>query len=276
MELSLGSAVNVGDGRQHGLGGADLGCATLGTVDQPDTAASIATRAGERFARLRSLGLDAVGSGTLDAQVARGDGRPPDGWCVSTVGRVVRQDTRLADRIEMLQRRIAAVGPCFSYHRESLHVSLLGLTQREPIDRFGPDRSARLGEAVHAVLASLGPVEFSLGGLNLLGTQWFIEVVPVDRSWAEARLALARAMLELGETPMSHPDPEPVHLNVARATGPIGDVVAACTLLDPAAAEAPLGPLVVRHVDVVVTDFVVSPERTTTVTSIELGSGRGR
>lgn len=59
-----------------------------------------------------------------------------------------------------------------------------------------------------------------LGGLNVIGTQLFIEVLTDEEAWRSVRERLATELVSIGENPMVHADPEPVHLNIGRILGP--------------------------------------------------------
>jgi hypothetical protein len=85
----------------------------------------IAQRAAARFAELRHL---ALASTTFDAgQVAA-----PAGWCISAVARIGQNDPAMLLRLAEVQHALAPVAELYAYAAESLHISLLGCTQREP------------------------------------------------------------------------------------------------------------------------------------------------
>jgi hypothetical protein len=218
---------------------------------------STRARATARFADLRRAALADIAS--LDTSAPA-----PQGWCISTIARLEANAPELLGAIERIGDRLA--GGVYRYPRPSLHVSLLGCTQREP-ER--PDPSAARTRAIVAtareVLARHGePVTIEIGRLNATGVQLFLEVLTDSPAWARMRGALADAMEALGEAPIRYADAEPMHLNVAR----VADAGAlAAALGEPATVGA--GRL--TTIDVVITDFVVSPATLTVLDTIELG-----
>ena len=232
---------------------------------------TIAERAHDRFGRLRADARRAVASGALAAQLAGGD-EVPAGWCVSTIARVVVNDPDAVPALARAQDAVADAGECTRYAAGSLHVSLLGCTPREPSPAFAPERVAAIVGAVAAVVAGRPPTPVELGAVNLLGNQWFVEVVPQDDSWSDLRRALVAPLEALGERPIAYPDTEPMHLNIARQL----------TLASPAAAErllaAPPGPprpLALTTIEVVTTDFTVTPSTLRTHATVHLGGPGG-
>jgi hypothetical protein len=216
---------------------------------------TIAERAHARFGKLRAEARRAVASGALADRLAGGD-EVPAGWCVSTIARVVVNDPDAVPALARAQDAVAATGACTRYAAGSLHVSLLGCTPRQPSPAFAPERVAAIVDAVTAVVAGRRPAPVELGAVNLLGNQWFVEVVPQDDSWSALRRALVAPLEALGERPIAYPDTEPMHLNVARQL----------TLASPATAErllaAPPGPphgVALATIEVVTTDFTVTP-----------------
>jgi hypothetical protein len=211
--------------------------------------ADIGARAAARFAELRRLARAAT---TFDAaQVA-----PPGGWCISAVARIGQNAPALLPRLAEVQRALAPVADLYVYGPESLHVSLLGCTQREAAPPTGqPSRIAEIREVLAHVTAEAHPVSVRLGGVNLIGPQLFVEVLPDDLEWSRLRRELASALARIGEDPLAYPDPEPMHLNVARLrTAPDPDRLRQALL------GCDLGQAVLLHrLELVLTDFVLSP-----------------
>ena len=232
---------------------------------------TIAARAHARFGRLRDEARRAVASGALAAQLAGGD-EVPAGWCVSTIARLVVNDPAAVPGLARAQDAIAGTGACTRYPARSLHVSLLGCTPREPDPAFAPERVAAIVGAVAEVVAGRPATPVELGALNLLGNQWFVEVVPRDETWSDLRRALVAPLEALGDRPIAYPDTEPMHLNVARQR----------TLASPGAAERLLAsppaqprPLALTTIEVVTTDFTVTPSTLRTHATLRLGPPPG-
>ena len=228
----------------------------------------VALRARERFDRLRGEALAALADGTTARRLAEGGAAVPGGWCVSTIARLAVNDPDALPALAGLQAGLAAAGPAHPYPAGSLHVSLLGATQREASAEFATERLDGVVEAVHKTAAGVAPTAVHLGRLNLLGNQWFVEVTPADETWSALRRALVAPFEALGEQPIAYPDTEPMHLNVARLER-LADPDRAAALL-----EAPPDldrPVVLRAIEVVVTDFLVSPDTLRVLDTVRLG-----
>jgi hypothetical protein len=87
------------------------------------------------------------------------------------------------------------------------------------------------------------------------GPQLFVEVLPDDLEWSRLRRELASALVRIGEDPLAYPDPEPMHLNVARLrTAPDPDRLRQALL------GCDLSQAVLLHrLELVLTDFVLTP-----------------
>ena len=238
----------------------------------------IAGRAEERFARLRAEARTAAADGTTARRVGRlgqpaggpagGAGAVPSGWCVSTIARLAVNDPGALPEVAGAQAALRVAGPATLYPAESLHASMLGATQREPSADFALGRLRAIVAAVRETAAGVPAAAVHLGRLNLLGAQWFVEATPADETWAALRGALVAPFEGLGEVPIAYPDTEPIHLNVARLD----------RLDDPAAADALLAAppdldrwVTLRRIEVVVTDFLVTPATLRVLDTITLG-----
>lgn len=217
-------------------------------------------RATARFAALRRRALDDLSAGRLTPVPHP----PPVGWCVSTVVRLVNDAPGVVAAVRHLQRRLDGTGSWAHYGPESLHVSLLGCTQREVARQEDQlDRLAAIRAAVAGAVAEAAPVAVSVERLGLVGPQAFVEVVPVDEQWAVLRGRVADALADVGESPMTHPDPEPIHLNVSRLAGAY-DAAALRTLLTDRTASVDAS-VHLATIELVVTDFALTPGNTTVV-----------
>jgi hypothetical protein len=221
-------------------------------------------RALERFAGLRRR----AGAGPPPVTAV------PAGDCVSTIARLAANDRAAAHAVLDVQKRLSSrFADLYLYPEESLHVTLLGLTPR----RERPDRPAAqltaLVDLAREACAPLGPVEAQLGGLNLIGDQWFVEVLTDDPAWSATRARLADLVLAAGGEPITYPDTEPMHVNVARVTAGTDAAAVADALHDPdLTADHDLR---LHTVEVVVTDFVVDPGTLRVLDTIELGREPG-
>lgn len=228
---------------------------------------SIAARAAARFDGVRAASLERVADGRLVAEIAAGHFDVPGGWCLSTIARLTTNAPELLEPVRSLQMQLMAASECYRYPLESLHISLLGLTPRTERERLDRVRQSRAIEITRATLADLEPCTMQITGLNLLGNQWFLEIVPSDERWANARQRLGKAALAAGESPMIHPDAEPIHLNIARITGAVVADRIGEFLTEPGFTAT----WAVSAVELFLTDFVVDPAVAVAIDRIELG-----
>ncbi len=193
---------------------------------------------------------------------------------MSTVVRLVNDAPSSLGALRAVQDRLDRSGEWEHYPVPSMHVSLLGCTLREH-DRQADqvDRLARIAGVVRARLSEVRAVSVTLGRLNLMGPQAFVDVVPTDGRWADARLDLADGLREIGETPMSHPDAEPIHLNISRLAGRYEATELVDALTDESVSVA--ATIELATVELVVTDFGLTPALTTFVETFSLVSGAG-
>jgi hypothetical protein len=115
-------------------------------------------------------------------------------------------------------------------------------------------------------------MSLELGGLNLVGNQFFVEVFTEEPTWKEFRERLAAELVGIGEQPLTHADPEPIHLNVARIRrldNP--DEVRRLLTQERPAANAVLE---ISHLELVITDFVVAPEKLQVLDTKALSASR--
>ena len=169
------------------------------------------------------------------------------GWCVSTIARV----PEVADDVRALRL------DGYVYPAGSLHISLMGCTPREQVPPT-LERARAIARAVRPAIERFEAVPVEIGRLNVLGAQAFLEVVTDSPDWAAMRIAVADAAEALGEQPIRYADAEPMHLNVAR--------VDTLPDLDQGIDRR----LELSRIEVVITDFVVSPETLTVVDLIRI------
>ncbi|MDP8922771.1 MAG: 2'-5' RNA ligase family protein, partial [Chloroflexota bacterium] len=196
----------------------------------------------------------------------------PVDYCVSTIARLAAQPGGPLAAVQQVQAALAAACPGqFLYPAGSLHVSLLGCTPRVPSpDAFGAEKIRRIHDLCARVLARRGPVTLALRGVGVQGCQVFVQAIPGDDAWARLRQALEDALVAAGEAPIAYPDKRPIHLNVLRMTDASPATLDRMLAAVEALLDAPLGELTVAWVELVVTDFVVSPRHVRTLATFEL------
>jgi hypothetical protein len=223
---------------------------------------SIAKRASERFAALRAHALGRV---EFDERAAD----PPDGWCISTIARLNANAPEMVPTIQRIQRALSPIADMYRYPAGSLHMSLLGCTQREARPQTeDAGRIASIRDVVKAVVPPFRSVRMRLGRVNLLGTQLFVEVVTDQDDWSRMRQELNERLLRIGESPIAYADTEPIHLNVCRIISSPDSRLLSKALTNvglDARAE-----VLVSTIELVLTDFVVSPERIKVIDTFSL------
>jgi hypothetical protein len=226
-------------------------------------------RAMDRFARIRAESLGRLRPDASPNPTVHFTDAVPAGLCVSTVARLATNAPHLLPLIGEMQSGIALAGPAWHYQPESIHLSLLGMTQRQVGD-FDEVSLRWLRDIVTKIFAETEPIQFDLHQLNLQNNQWFIEAIAGSTVWARLRTQLGDAVRAEGGDPMTHPDSEPTHINIARMNGD-ADAHACAELLT---ASQQLQFLTVSHVDVVITDFTLTPSATQFIDTIHLGEIR--
>jgi hypothetical protein len=100
----------------------------------------------------------------------------------------------------------------------------------------------------------------TLRGINIVGSQVFIQVFPKNHRWAELRQKLEDALLHIGEEPISYPNKTPIHMNFMRVIDngqeQLLGILQAIDDLDLRNIE--IGEFPVSAIELLVTDFMVS------------------
>jgi len=221
-------------------------------------------KAGNRFARIWAEEKIKWANGDVSVTKMKDGATVPVDYCLSTIARLKEQKGSPIDRIEAAMGLLGEVaGQQFFYPRESLHVSLLGCTQRAA-DRhsFGTAQIGRIDEAITATIRPYSPARIALQGLNVAGSQVFIQCFPFDDTWAQLRGDIENALLLLGEKPIAYEDKSPIHLNIMRVTnGDKENLSRALTCIEKLRNED-FGVVELSCIDFLVTDFVVSSANT--------------
>jgi 2'-5' RNA ligase len=211
-------------------------------------------------------------AGSVSAANMKDGTTDPVDYCLSTVALVQRQDRDRSEFVRIVKSRLQAVDRAqFYYLPESTHITLLGCTQRFPTrEAILPEVVRNATEACREVLHNRASVKMTLQGVGIIGNQIFIQVFPHDRRWAELRAALESALVARGLAPMSHPNKAPIHMNVGRVTDATPERLA--RLLDAIESMRSIGPneFEVSTIDLLMTDFVISPEHTQQIARFDL------
>ena len=205
------------------------------------------------------------------ARMENGTTVPLD-YCISTVARAAQQQIAPAAPLKALIGRFRdALPDQFFYPELSLHISLLGCTQRHP-DKltFTPERIAAIEAVCRDVLRDREPVPLTLKGAGLVGNQAFIQVYPQTRRWEHLRAALEAAIVALGESPLSHANKAPIHMNFLRLVDNKPETLAAVLALLREMRSQPIGEFHVDTVELFLTDFVIAPAYATKLAAFPL------
>jgi hypothetical protein len=189
---------------------------------------------------------------------------------LTTIARVAAQRQHVPD-LAALARRLAAAAPeQYVYGTDQHHITLTGFVPRfaDP-ETLEPARIERLRAAATKVLAGAAQVSFDLVGLGVLAAQVFVQVVPRTRAWQELRERMFDAV---GERAQRFPSAAPIHMNALRVTDARSDALAQLRALVEELHQAHFGTFTVDAVDLVVTDFVMTPRHTRQLARIPLNA----
>lgn len=205
------------------------------------------------------------------ARMRNGTTDPVD-YCLSTVALVERQPGDAAYAVRLIRQELmeAAKGQFF-YLPESTHITLLGCTQRAATPAaFSVAHIQRITAICQQELYRVAPVEMTLKGVGVIGNQVFVQVFPYDRQWAMLRQQLVDALVAEGEQPLTHANKAPIHLNLMRITDARPDALRHIIEVIRPLRDRAISTFTVTTVDLLLTDFVVSPSHTTFVASYAL------
>jgi 2'-5' RNA ligase len=208
----------------------------------------------------------------MPARMQHGATVPVD-YCVSSVAFLEAQNAGAQADVARARHELQRIAPeQFFYLPESTHITLLGCTQRHPApDAFSTAQLDRIAVLCADALRGQPPVMMHLKGLGALGNQVFVQVYPLDRRWEALRTRLGDLLVGAGEAPMLHPNKAPIHMNLMRITdaspGALTRVIEAVGRWR----DVDLGSVEVAVVDLVITDFVISPPHTRHCQTYRLG-----
>jgi hypothetical protein len=197
----------------------------------------------------------------------------PVDYCVTTVARLGDQPAAPMVAILGLQEQLRTASPeQFYYPAPSIHVSLLGCTQRRSDPGvFAVGRIQAIGRVCEQVITGRGPVRLALRGIGITGNQVFVQVLPRDRAWEALRRGLEDALLAIGEEPISYPNKGPIHMNIARVIRADSASISALLARVDDLHDVDAGEVTITTVSFLLTDFLLSPRHTWELGSFRLG-----
>lgn len=204
--------------------------------------------------------------------VVNGDIYPVD-YCISTIARLIHQPHGgeiVSDIRSKLSPLFEAADEQFIYPDESLHVSLLGCTQREKSSVFDCDRIKRIKDIVIEEIRKKEPAEILLKGVGVVGNQIFIQGIPLNKNWEDLRTSLDNRLTDEGETPISYEDKSPIHINLIRITNSDIRLLRFLHEMISRLRDIELGVIKLQTIEYVITDFCVSKKNVIWLDKIEL------
>lgn len=227
-----------------------------------------------RFGKLwKSEGGKLLRGEVTAAQMKDGATDPVD-FCISTIARLTLQPSgkELIDEVrQTLSQLFEAASTQFIYPDDSLHISLVGCTQREALSEiFKDEQIQRIGDICKSAIEENKAVDIVLKGIGIIGNQVFIQGIPLTRDWEETRASVTSKLEQAGETPISYPDKSPIHINIIRITDTSSEKLELLHHLISQLREVDLGIVRLVTVELVITDFTVSKNNFTSLKEISL------
>ncbi len=230
------------------------------------------SQAVKRFERLWEIeGGKLLNAGIVPSVMENGEICPID-YCISTIARLIQQPqggglvcgirSALSDLFE-------AADTQFIYPDESLHVSLLGCTQRQKTNEFDCERINKIKDVCVQEIKKAEPAEILLKGVGIVGNQIFIQGIPLNRNWETLRMSLEKGLVNVGEKPISYEDKSPIHMNLIRIVNADPARMAALHRVMSQLRDIELGTVRLPAIEYVITDFCVSKKNVVWIDRIE-------
>lgn len=196
----------------------------------------------------------------------------PVDYCLTTISIIYKQNENILPKINELLFKLTEVAPNqFRYPLNSLHITMLGCTQRQQ-DKlfFSKERVNKIQDICNSVLSGSGPVLFDVKGVGILGNQIYLQVYPRNNKWKEKREVLEAKLLESNETPICFANKVPIHINIMRITDPDKNQIVPLLKEICALHNKYIGSFEVINIDFLITDFVLSERNAIFLSSINL------
>lgn len=232
-------------------------------------------QAAKRFEKLWEIeGGKLINADITPSPMENGVIAPVD-YCISTIARLIQQSDGAAvigGIRKSVSNLLEAAEIQYIYPDESLHVSLLGCTQREEkAEVFDRDRINKIRDICIQEINKKEPAEIVLRGLGIVGNQIFIQGFPLNRNWEELRTSMADALVNNGEKPITYEDKSPIHINLIRIVNSDRDLLVSLHKVLSQLRDVELGRIKLKTIDFVITDFGVSKQNVVWLDQIECG-----
>ena len=217
--------------------------------------------AGRRFTKIWKQEQENWQSGNVVATNMKNGSIVPIDYCLSTIARVQEQSQVPTKQIEIVRNKLEQfASQQFIYPWKSIHISLQGCTERLPSQQdFTDETILKVEQACTEILTGISSVDILLRGVNILGSQVFIQGFPYDDKWAELRQQLETAMIRIGEKPIIYTDKKPIHMNIMRITDNSQEQLDQILAIVEELRDVEIGKFQVSTIEFLMTDFVVSP-----------------
>lgn len=222
-------------------------------------------KAVKRFDKLwEAEGNKLLSADVVPSIVINGEIHPID-YCISTIARLMQQPSG-NEIVRAIRKSLSGLFELadtqFIYPDESLHVSLLGCTQREvSADVFDHEHINKIKDICVNEIEKQKPAQILLKGVGIIGNQIFIQGIPLDINWEELRTSIADSLENNGEHPISYEDKSPIHINIIRIVDADRDRLAALHKVVSQLRDVELGIITLSTIEFVITDFCVSKNR---------------
>lgn len=207
------------------------------------------------------------------ALMSEGTTVPPT-FCLSTIARLLEQQEKPFEQIKNIIEELKEKFPSqFFYPYESMHITVLGLTQfRDNIGTFDYRHIQKIENIVAEVTTKFKATKMHLYGLGITGNQVFIQVLPFDMMWEDLRTELAQKLVSAGEAPITYPNKAPIHMNIMRITNNSREELSKILKAVSDLHQKELGQIIFSRINFVETDFVISDKNTKFLKTFEFKS----
>lgn len=231
-------------------------------------------RASERFDIMWQKERTKIIAGDITPAVMKDGETDPVDFCVSTIARLVLQPQGLKT-VQSINAALSKLFECantqFVYPPESLHISLVGCTQRESsASVFSEEHIRNIDSICTNAISNHKYVDVVFKGIGLVGNQIFIQGMPVDNGWEMLRTDVTQDLESNGEHPISYPDKSPIHMNIIRITDASSENLDILRELIDQLREVEIGTVRFFTIELVITDFVVSKKNMTSLKKYSL------
>lgn len=231
-------------------------------------------RASERFDKMWQKESAKLVAGEITPAVMKDGETDPVDFCVSTIARLVLQPQGL-ETVQSIKTALSklfeSASSQFIYPAESLHISLVGCTQREAsASVFSEDHIQNIDSICASAFANHKYIDVVFKGIGIIGNQIFIQGMPVDNGWEMLRTDVTQELENNGENPISYPDKSPIHMNIIRITDASSEKLETLRELIDQLRDIEIGIVRFATIELVITDFVVSKKNMTTLKEYSL------